>query len=132
MTLDDEISLLLNNMTPASVRGLMVDIARYLHAQNVARITGQKNADGSVYKRRASGGNKPMLIGYCRRIRDRIENDRAIVGVFGRMGNFGNVHDKGRVERRVKYPSRNILGLPAADKLVVLDKIRRHVAGSAA
>lgn len=131
MTVSDEISLLLHNMTPASVRGLMVKIARYIRAQNVSRIAGQKNADGSVYQPRASGGNKPMLTGYARRIRDRIENDRAVVGVFGRMGNFGNVHDKGRIERRVKYPSRNILSMPPAEQAAILQMLRSHVGGAA-
>jgi phage virion morphogenesis protein len=131
MTVSDEISLLLHNMTPASVRGLMVNIARYIRAQNVARITGQKNADGSVYQPRANGGKKPMLTGYARRIRGRIETDRAIVGVFGRMGNFGSVHDKGRIERRVKYPSRNILSMPPADQAAILQMLRSHVGGAA-
>lgn len=132
LALDNEIVMLLNQMTPAALRGLMVKVARYLRQRNEQRIRSQQNADGSAYIPRKKGGNKPMLVGYARRIRERVESDKAVVGVFGRMGNFGNVHDKGLTERRIKYPSRNILTLPEPDKLVVLDMIKTHVTGASA
>ena len=129
LALDSEIVILLNQMTPAALRGLMVNVARYLRQRNEQRIRSQQNADGSAYTPRKKGGNKPMLVGYARRIRERVESDKAVVGVFGRMGTFGSVHDKGLTERRIKYPSRNILALPESDKGVVLDMIKTHVAG---
>ena len=132
LALDNEIVMLLNQMTPAALRGLMVKVARYLRQRNEQRMRSQQNADGSAYIPRKKGGNKPMLVGYARRIRERVESDKAVVGVFGRMGNFGNVHDKGLTERRIKYPSRNILTLPEPDKLVVLDMIKTHVTGASA
>lgn len=118
-------------MSPAALRSLMVKVARYLRSRNEQRIRSQQNADGSAYTPRKRGGRQPMLLGYSRRIRERVDNDKAVIGVFGRMGTFGNVHDKGLVERRIKYPSRNILRQPEADKLVVLDMIKRHVTGGA-
>ena len=130
--LNAEVILLLNQMSPAALRGLMIKVSRYLRSRNEQRIRSQQNADGSAYTPRKRGGRQPMLLGYSRRIRERIDNDKAVVGVFGRMGTFGNVHDKGLVERRIKYPSRNILTLPESDKLVVLDMIKRHVVGGAA
>jgi phage virion morphogenesis protein len=130
-TLDSELSMLLYHLTPASLRCVMGKVACYLRQQNADRITRQTNADGSVYAPRKSGARKPMLVGYARRIRERVEGDQAVVGVFGRMGNFGNVHDKGYIERRVKYPARNILALPAADKTVIMQMIRQHIGGAA-
>ena len=129
LAIDNELALLLNHTSPTALRGVMLKVAKHLRAKNAKRIRSQQNADGSAYAPRKKGGNKPMLVGYARRIRERVEADRAIVGVFGRMGTFGNVHDKGLTERRIKYPSRNILTLPEPDKLVVLDMIKTHVAG---
>lgn len=129
LAIDNELALLLNHTSPTALRGAMLKVARYLRSQNAFRIRGQQNADGSSYVPRKKGGNTPMLVGYARRIRERVEADRAIVGVFGRMGTFGSVHDKGLTERRIKYPSRNILALSESDKGVVLDMIKTHVAG---
>lgn len=127
---DTQISLLLYRMGPVSLRELMTKIARYLKAQNVIRIAVQKNADGSAYTARKNGIKKPMLVGYAKRIREQVAMDQAVVGIFGRMSNFGLVHDQGKTERRVKYPARNILALPSADKEEIIMMIQQHISGT--
>lgn len=131
MMIDIELTALLYRLGPVSLRQLMRKIAAYLRSENVSRINAQVNADGSPYAPRAHGGNKPMLLGYAGRIRQRVEMDQAIVGIFGRMGRFGAVHDQGKTERRVKYPSRNLMTLRPDDKAEVLNMARMHIAGGA-
>lgn len=126
MPIDAQLSLLLYRLGPVALRQLMVQVARYLREQNANRILAQRNADGSAYTRRKHG-RRPMLVGYARRIRERVEFDHAVVGIFGRMGVFGAVHDKGKVERRIKYPARNILRMADKDKQVVFDMAKTYV-----
>lgn len=129
VALDAEISLLLYRMGPVALRELMVKVARFIRERNIGRIRAQQNGDGSAYQARKSGGQHRMLTGYIRRISQRVSMDQAVVGVFGRLGNFGAVHDQGKTERRITYPARNILALPEGDKQIVLQMIRDHVAG---
>lgn len=129
MTVDAELNALLRRMSPVALRKVLRQAARYLRQSNAKRIRAQINADGSLYAPRY--GNRPkrrMLLGYARRIRDRVDNNEAVVGVFGRMGRLGAVHDQGRVERGIRYPARNLISLPDADKQVVLQMLREALA----
>lgn len=134
MTVDAELNALLRRMSPVALRKVLRQAARYLRQSNAKRIRAQINADGSLYAPRKPSpiyGKRPkrrMLLGYARRIRDHVDNNEAVVGVFGRMGRLGAVHDQGRVERGIRYPARNLISLPDADKQVVLQMLREAVA----
>ncbi len=128
-SLDAELTALLYRLSPASLRTLMYAVARYLRTANASRIRSQVNADGTAYAPRRNGGSRRMLLGYARRIRERVEANQAVVGIFGRMGRFGAVHDRGLNERGIRYTPRNILRLPENDKRAVLDMARAHLAG---
>ena len=126
-TLDAQLVGLLYRLGPVQLRVIMSKVARYLRDQNAARIEAQRNGDGSTYAPRQSGSRRKMLVGYSKRIKTRMNDDLALVGVFGRMGGFGAVHDQGQTERGISYPRRNILSLPDADKTQVITMIQQYL-----
>lgn len=128
--LEQALVAVLYRLGPVSLRLLLRDVARHLRGVNAARIRAQQNADGSRYAPRRHGRRR-MLLGYARRIRDRVGNDQAIIGIFGRRGKLGAVHDQGLVERGIRYPARNLLGLPDADKAAVLAMAGAYLQGAA-
>lgn len=135
MTVDAELNAMLRRMGAVSLRKVLRQIARYLRQSNAKRIRAQVNADGSAYaprkprpNRKGKRRGKRMLLRYAQRIRDRVDSNEAVVGIFGRMDRFGAVHDQGRSERGIRYPARNLISLPDADKQVVLQMLREGLA----
>ena len=64
-----------------------------------------------------------MLLGFKRHMRVKPTTDKAEVGIYGHAAKVATVHDEGKTENGIKYPSRNLIrysieDVPAIDRIL--------------
>ncbi len=127
-SLDEALSILINQLTPVKQKRAMREIASYLRKKNRYRIQQQENSDGSQYqKRKNKKVRKKMLTGFKRHIKQKVDYNQLEVGIFGNASRVAMVHDQGETEDGIKYPSRRLIGLPDEDKQEIRIILLRHI-----
>lgn len=147
--IEDWAGTLLARLTPAARRAAATDIGRELRRSQQKRIREQRNPDGSTFERR-----KPRLVMENGRLREKqgrikkqmfaklrtarffkVKNDAAGVtlGFSGRIARLARVHQDGATAKvapggpSYQYPVRQLLGLTAADREMIRDKLLEHL-----
>lgn len=142
--LEEWAGALLSKLDPAERRKIAVDVARELRRSQQKRIKDQRNPDGTAYAPR-----KPRLREKQGRIKRRamfaklrtarflkIETNGSglSVGFVGRVARLARVHQEGETSEvqsggpSYTYPIRQLLGLTAADREMIRDKLLEHLA----
>lgn len=147
--IEDWASTLLAGLTPAARRAAATDIGRELRRSQQKRIREQRNPDGTTFERR-----KPRLMMENGRLREKkgrikkqmftklrtarffkVKNDATGVtlGFSGRIARLARVHQDGGSAKvapggpSYQYPIRQLLGLTAADRQMIRDKLLEHL-----
>lgn len=133
---------LLAQLTPAARRAAMRDIAIELRRGQASRIRQQRDPDGAPYaprkklrdRRGRLRGAMFKKLRTARYLRVESSPDSATVIFAGRVQRIARVHQDGQVDvvdRRapgspsVRYPRRRLLGLTAADREMILERLLR-------
>ena len=139
--LDDWLAPLLAGITPTARRRLARDLARDLRRQQQQRIAAQLNPDGTRYEARKATlrdrkgkirrGAMFAKIRTATHLRIEASTDEASVGFAGRVARIASVHQLGLRDRvshdgpEVQYATRRLLGLTAAEREGIRDRILR-------
>jgi phage virion morphogenesis protein len=147
--IEDWASTLLAGLTPAARRAAATDIGRELRRSQQKRIREQRNPDGSPFEplkprlgrdgaplRDKKGRIKKKMFAKLRTARFfKVKNDAAGVtlGFSGRIARLARVHQDGEAAEVVpggpsyQYPIRQLLGLTAAEREMIRDKLLEHL-----
>jgi len=118
----------LSQLSPLQTRKALRAVANFLRRKNVSNIQQQKNADGSAYSpRKNKNKTGKMLTGFSKHIKKRTSDTQTEVGIFGKAANLAVIHDQGRTQRNIKYPTRNLLGFSDDIKQGIQDILLKHI-----
>ncbi|QRY30553.1 phage virion morphogenesis protein [Variovorax sp. PDNC026] len=141
--LEDWAAPLLSSLTAPKRRALARKIGQALRREQAARISAQRNPDGSTYQPRKTT-NARLQKGNIRRtmfeklraarhLRVEAEDDGVAVGFFGRTARIARVHHYGLRDLvqaggpSYQYPARGLLGLNDADRELIKDLLLQHL-----
>ena len=68
-----------------------------------------------------------MLLGFKRHMKAKSSPDKAEVGIYGNAAKVATVHDQGKTENGIKYPSRNLIRYSAEDAPEIDRILQRYV-----
>jgi phage virion morphogenesis protein len=139
---------LLSQLEAPARRVVLRDIARELQRSQRARITQQRNPDGSAYEARKPRPKKhlrdkagrikraAMFVKLKQARYLRVESDATglAVGFTGRIAHLARIHQLGLSDRVApggpdyRYPARVLLGFSDADRELIRDVLLKHLA----
>jgi len=124
--IDRAIEDALKKLGPARRKKAHREAVQYLRRENKRRIIAQQNIDGSAYTPRKDKSRKrgKMMRGMPGRIKSQWGLESAELFLNGIIA---QVHHFGRIERGVKYPSRQLLGMNKKDQQAVLDILIKNL-----
>lgn len=147
--LEDWAGALLARLGPDERRTVATDIARELRRSQQKRIREQRNPDGSTFEarkrrlvmengrlREKQGRIKRQMFMKLRTARFfKVKNDAAgvAIGFSGRIARLARVHQDGELSQvaadgpSYQYPVRQLLGLTAADREMIRDRLLAHL-----
>lgn len=140
---------LLAKLTPTARRAVARDVAQELRRSQRARITMQRNPDGSAYQPRKSPARDEKKLrekrGRIRRaamfaklrtaqhLRIDAEANGLAIGFAGRVARIARVHQLGQTARvalggpEYKYPARVLLAFTKSEREMVRDRVLARV-----
>lgn len=74
---------------------------------------------------------RKMLLGFKRHMKTKATPDKAEVGIYGHAAKVATVHDEGKTENGIKYPSRNLIRYNPEDAPAIDRILQRYVIGQA-
>ena len=127
----------IESLSPQNRAKALRKIGIHLRKSTQSRISRQVGPDGSRWAARKNGKRAKMMKGLRlgRNLKARSSADHVSVGWFGRTGGIARVHHYGLRDRvsdrgvRVKYESRELLGLSRDDVDAVSEIIEDLVSG---
>lgn len=141
-----QLTALIAGLEPGARRRALGAVARELRRRNQRRIAAQVEPDGSAFaprKPRASDRRKGAVrrrarnmfarLRLARHMRAGATDSEAFVEFTGRAARIARVHHEGledAVERggpRVRYPRRELLGIPPEDEARIMDVLLEHL-----
>jgi phage virion morphogenesis protein len=146
--LEDWAGALLMQLNAPARRAAASDIGRELRRSQQKRIREQRNPDGSPFEprkprlardgtplRQKKGRIKRQMFMKLRTARFfKVKNDAAgvVIGFSGRVSRLARVHQEGQRSKvaqgqTYQYPVRQLLGLTAADREMIRDKLLEHL-----
>jgi phage virion morphogenesis protein len=138
---------LISQLEAPARRKLLREIARELRKSQQARVTQQRNPDGSAYAARKPRPNQHLRdkagrikrramfakLKQARYLRAESDAQGIAIGFAGRIARVARVHQFGESDRvspggpEYKYPVRALLGLTDADRDMIRDMLLAHL-----
>ncbi len=128
--MDETLHILMNQLKPSQMRPFWRKLAIHFRAKNRTRIRANQNADGSAYTPRKDRSNsKKMLTGFSKAkyLKYQVKAEHVVIGIMG-AGSAAYIHHLGQIEDGIRYPARELIGLPEEDKQEALDMLNEYVA----
>lgn len=94
------------------------------------RTFSKSRMDGFTEDKNKTSKRK-MLLGFKRHMKTKATPDKAEVGIYGHAAKVATVHDTGKTENGIKYPSRNLIRYSPEDAPAIDRILQRYVLSQA-